>query len=322
MLIIESNTTNPYFNIASEEYLLKFFTDDCFLLYQNDPSIIVGKHQNTLAEINYSFAKENKIAVVRRLSGGGTVYHDLGNLNFSFLKNTENQKNTVDFKKFTEPIIKVLNLLGVNAKFEGHNDIRVNGLKVSGNAEHVFKKRVLHHGTLLFSSDLDILNEAISAPLNKFSDKAVKSVRSHVANIKDYLPEETTITEFKNRIFQLIRSDFNDVLPYSFNQNDIEQINKLITNKYSTWDWNFGYSPDYEFVSRIIIQKETGELVLQVEKGLIKKIKITGISNSYLIENILIGIKHQENIVRETLKENLAKTKILLDIETIVVALF
>jgi lipoate-protein ligase A len=130
MFILESKTTNPYFNIAAEEYLLKNFTDDFFVLYQNEPSIIVGKHQNTLNEINYSFVKENNIPVIRRLSGGGTVYHDLGNLNFAFFKDTENDKNTVDFKKHTEPIIKALNQLGVNAKFEGHNDIRVNVLKV------------------------------------------------------------------------------------------------------------------------------------------------------------------------------------------------
>ena len=205
MLIIQNSTTDPYFNIAVEEYLLKNFTDDCFILYQNKPSIIIGKHQNTLAEINYQYVKENNIAVVRRLSGGGTVYHDLGNLNFSFIKNSGNDKNLVDFKMYTTPIIEVLKQLGVNAEFGGHNDIQVNGFKISGNAEHIFKKRVLHHGTLLFSSDLSILNNAIKAPENRYSDKAVKSVRAVVANIKDFIIH---IGYFqKNRYSNEIRCD-------------------------------------------------------------------------------------------------------------------
>jgi len=322
MLLIESNTTNPYFNIAAEEYLLKNFTDDCFVLYQNEPSIIVGKHQNTFAEINYPYTKEKNIPIVRRLSGGGTVYHDLGNLNFAFLKNTENEKNIVDFKKYTEPIIKVLNQLGVNAKLEGHNDIRVNGFKISGNAEHVFKKRVLHHGTLLFSSNLGVLNEAIKAPVNKFSDKAVKSVRSNVANIKDYLNKEISIIEFKNSIFQLIKYDFIDVLQYSFNSSDLEQIQKLITNKYSTWEWTFGYSPDYQFTSKIRTETESGDVFLQIEKGVIKTIHISGISDTEEVENFLVGVKHNESIVRKTLKEKHFPKDIFFDIEPLIKALF
>lgn len=322
MLLIDSNTTNPYFNIAAEEYLLKNFTDDCFVLYQNEPSIIVGKHQNALAEINYPYTKEKNIPIVRRLSGGGTVYHDLGNLNFAFLKNTENEKNIVDFKKYTEPIIKVLNQLDVNAKFEGHNDIRVNGFKISGNAEHVFKKRVLHHGTLLFSSNLEILNEAIKAPVNKFSDKAVKSVRSNVANITDFLKEEITMEDFKNSIFKLIQADFTNVLPYSFSLNDKEQIQELVTNKYSTWEWTFGYSPDYQLTNKIRTKTDSGEVFLQIEKGVIKTISISGIPDAQVVEEFLVGIKHDESNVRKTLKAwPLAKDKFI-DIEDLIKALF
>ena len=322
MFLIESNTTNPYFNIAAEEYLLKNFTEDFFVLYQNEPSIIVGKHQNTLNEINYSFVKENNIPVIRRLSGGGTVYHDLGNLNFAFFKNTENDKNTVDFKKHTEPIIKALNQLGVNAKFEGHNDIRVNGLKVSGNAEHVFKKRVLHHGTLLFSSDLTVLNKSINAPVNKFIDKAVKSVRSNVANIQDFIDKKFSIDEFKKKLVQVVYSEFNDVMPFTFNTADLLEIQRLIEEKYSTWYWNYGYSPDYNYVSKITIDNVLAELFLEVEKGMIKKIRISGIKDNNLLENLLAGVKHDESIVRKTLIDSHYNYNMGLDIELIINALF
>ncbi|MDX9695781.1 MAG: lipoate--protein ligase [Bacteroidales bacterium] len=322
MFLIESNTTNPYFNIAAEEYLLKNFTEDFFVLYQNEPSIIVGKHQNTLNEINYSFVKENNIPVIRRLSGGGTVYHDLGNLNFAFFKDTENDKNTVDFKKHTEPIIKALNQLGVNAKFEGHNDIRVNGFKVSGNAEHVFKKRVLHHGTLLFSSDLTVLNKSINAPANKFTDKAVKSVRSNVANIQDFIDKKISIDVFKKKLVQVVCSEFSNVMPFAFNQNDQLEIQRLIDEKYSTWNWNYGYSPDYNYVSKLKIDDALAEIFLQVEKGMIKEIRISGIPDNQLLENLLIGVKHDESIVRKTLMECHHNNNMILDIDLIINALF
>ena len=186
MLIINRPQTDPYFNIAAEEYLLKQMDEDCFMVWQNEPSIIVGKHQNTLAEINYSFAKENNIPVVRRITGGGTVFHDLGNLNFTFISSGEKGK-LVNFKKFTQPIIEVLNQMGIPARFEGKNDLRVNGLKISGNAEHVYKNKVLHHGTLLFSTDLNFLKKAIKSVPERFQDKAVQSVRSKVANITDFI---------------------------------------------------------------------------------------------------------------------------------------
>jgi lipoate---protein ligase len=322
MLIIENNSIDPYFNIATEEYLLKNFTDDFFILYQNTPSVIVGKHQNTLAEINYHYIKENKIPVVRRLSGGGTVYHDLGNLNFTFIKNAGNDKNLVDFKRFTEPIIQVLKQLGVDACFEGHNDIRVNGLKISGNAEHVFKRRVLHHGTLLFSSDLNILNESIKVPLIRYADKAVKSVRSTVTNIKDYLTEQISTDEFKSMIIQYIKSSNQDTVSYSLNSTDIDSIQKLVTEKYSTWEWNFGYSPDYHLSNKIKIDNQDVAFLISVEKGSIKSVQITGIDQGKSLEKILSGIKHSETDVRETLIIAAKQGGLKVNVEKIVQGLF
>jgi len=187
MLCIENNHTDPYFNLAVEEYLLRNFGEDCFMLWRNKASIIVGKHQNALAEINYDYVKENNIDVIRRLSGGGTVFHDLGNLNFTFIQNVNKNENIVDFKRYIEPIVKVLQQQGVNAKHEGRNDIMIGGRKVSGNAEHVFKKRVLHHGTLLFSSEISNLSKALKVNPLLYQDKGVKSVKSRVANINQFL---------------------------------------------------------------------------------------------------------------------------------------
>jgi len=272
MLIIHRPQTNPYFNIAAEEYLLKTLDDDCFMLWQNEPSIIVGKHQNTLAEINYQFASQNNIPVIRRISGGGTVFHDLGNLNFSFIQKGERGK-LVDFHRFIDPIIEVLNQLGVPATFEGKNDIRVKGLKISGNAEHVHKNKMLHHGTLLFSSKLDKLNHALKSNYEKFSDKAVQSVRSQVANISDFLKSSISIEEFEEKIIQYISTINDNITFYNLTDSDIKSIEKLVDEKYKTWKWNFGYSPDFKFNNNISIDNKMYNISLCVQKGIITDIQ-------------------------------------------------
>lgn len=302
MLLIQQTSTNPYFNIASEEYLLKNFMDDIFILYRNEPSIIVGKHQNTLAEINLEYVKRNKLNVIRRLSGGGTVYHDLGNLNYTFISNGS-EGNLVDFKKFTQPIINVLQRLGIDAKLGGKNDIRVGDKKISGNAEHVYKNRVLHHGTLLFSSDLDELNESIKINPNTYSDKAVKSIRSEVANITEFLKEPITITEFADLIANHIKQAFPSGKNYQLNINDIKKINELVDTKYSMWEWNFGYSPTYTLNKKVIVGNEVIEVKISVENGLICSIKLDGdiLDKKKLleIENLLTNCPHDIDAIKE-----------------------
>jgi lipoate-protein ligase A len=199
MLILAPATTNPYTNLATEEYLLKNSPSDIFMLWRSQPAVIVGKHQNAMAEINYHFVRENGIPVIRRLSGGGTVYHDLGNLNYTFIMNGT-EGNLVNFRRFAQPIIDVLHGVGVDARLEGKNDLRVNGKKISGNAEHVYKNRVLHHGTLLVESNLVNLGMALKAPTNRYSDRAVQSIRSVVANLNDYLDRPVTADDMANRI--------------------------------------------------------------------------------------------------------------------------
>ena len=266
MLIVQRPHTNPWFNIAAEEYLLKNIQEDCFMLWQNEASIIVGKHQNTLAEINYQFVKQNNIPVIRRITGGGTVFHDPGNLNFTFISKGEKGK-LVDFRKFTDPIIAILNQLGIPAEFEGKNDIKVNGLKISGNAEHVFKDRVLHHGTLLFSSDLKELSMALKVKSGKYTDKAVQSNRSIVTNISDHLTPKLSIETFKEKIIDYF-SELHYPEFYHLTSEDEASINELVKHKYATWKWNFGYSPNYSYSNEVVTgDGNVLQLVVSIEKG-------------------------------------------------------
>lgn len=306
MICIQNSITDPYFNLAAEEYVLRNFKENCFMLWRNKPSIIVGKHQNTLAEINIEYVKENGIVVVRRLSGGGAVFHDLGNLNFTFIQNVEGEHNLVDFKKYTKPVIEVLKQLGVDAKFEGRNDIMIDGKKVSGNAEHIFKKRVLHHGTLLFSSEMSNLSQALKVNPLKYQDKGVKSVRSRVTNISDHLPEKMSVLEFHDKIMDYIMRTNESTEIYTYSTEDIDQINKLVKEKYSTWDWNFGYSPKYNFEKYIKTNGGSIEIQMNIEKGIIKDLKIFGdFFNQRDISEIevsLIGQNHEEVAIRNTLQ--------------------
>ena len=306
MLIIRRHNTDPYFNLATEEYVLKEIEEDSFMLWRNGPSIIVGKHQNTLAEINVDYVKQNNIKVVRRLSGGGAVFHDLGNLNFTFTKKSEDE-NMINFRKYTDPIIEVLQNLGINARFEGRNDLTIDGKKFSGNAMHIWKSKILSHGTLLFSSHMPDLSAALKVDPLKFRDKAVKSVRSRVTNISDHLKEPMDVIQFANRIQEHMTRKYPDARFYDLSDEDRHKINELVKSKYGTWDWNFGYSPKYNFRKVLRTEKSgTIEIDLDVHDGIIRKIWIYG---DYFgkydtdeIEAALTGTEHKEEAIRAVLK--------------------
>lgn len=305
MLILRSKTFNPAFNLATEEFLLKNKSEDCFYLYINNPSIIVGKNQNALAEINVDYVKENKIDVIRRLSGGGAVFHDPGNLNFTFIMK-EHLDQSVDFRKYTQPILDVLNSMGVDAKFEGRNDMTIQGKKFSGNAKYFYKGKILQHGTLLFNSILPDLSQALKLNPLKYKDKAIKSIRSRVTNIAEHLKQNVSLEEFESRIINHVRNMYDDSQIYELSDSDIEAINTLVEEKYGTWDWNFGHSPQYNFQKGIKTDGGHVEINLHVEKGEIKKVKIFGdffnTRDVSELEELLIGVPHEQEHIKQLLE--------------------
>jgi lipoate-protein ligase A len=297
MTIFSRPETTPYFNIAAEEFLLKHFSGDAFTLWRNEPAIIVGKHQNTHAEIHLDVVQAQKIPVIRRLSGGGAVFHDLGNICFTFVK-TKQPNETCDFSTFTKPIIEVLQQLGVKAEFSGRNDLTIDDKKFSGNAEASWNNRVLHHGTLLFSSKLADLSQALRVHSDKFQDKAVKSVQSRVTNIEDHLHEKISVTDFMNLIETHVLQGIPNAERREFSQQERIQIETLAKEKYQTWDWNFGQSPTYTYSQRIRTQAGGSiEINLVVKNGIIEQAKFFGDffekNDINEIAKLLIGTKHE-----------------------------
>lgn len=305
MYLYQSRLRDPYFNIAAEEYFLKNFDDDFFYLYINDPSIVVGKHQNTMAEINVPYVYENNIKVIRRLSGGGTVFHDAGNLNYCFIQKGA-EGFLVDFKKYAQPIINTLQELGVNAYLKGKSDLVIDNLKFSGNAEHVYRQKVLHHGTMLFASELNKLNEAIKADWNKFTDRGVRSNRSKVTNIINHLHKPMTIDEFRVEILNTVLNTNPEIEFYQLSEEDELAINKLVHEKYNTWAWNFAYSPKYKFNRSLKCNNGLLNVTMNIEKGLIKQVELLLNAKSFIISEslatALIEVPHHYIEVKKVLQ--------------------
>lgn len=303
---IISSSKDPAFNLAAEEYLLRQKKEDYAFFYINRPSVIIGKHQNALAEINLPYLEEQNIPVFRRMSGGGTVYHDEGNLNFCFIKNGDNS-DLVNFKKATEPIVSALQRRGLPARNGERNDLLLNYKKISGNACHVFKRRVMHHGTLLYQSDLNRLTGSLKSDPTRFEDKAVKSVRSEVVNINQVLQSKETTTEFlQNLVEDLLRNN-TDWEKATFSKVDLDKIEELKKEKYDHSEWNYRYGPAYTFKKRL----QNGRLVfgvkLRVEKGRITQLEIKGNykpeEDLKALEMRLLGCYHDKNSLLKLLQE-------------------
>ncbi len=263
-------------NIASEEFLSENIDGNIFLLYINNPAIIIGKNQNTYAEINQQFVEQNNINLVRRLSGGGAVYHDGGNLNFCFIMDKTDKSTDQLFKEFTAPVIDALAALGVKAEFSGRNDLTIDGKKFSGNAQWHRKNRSVIHGTMLYNSELSVLASALKVNEIKFIDKAVKSVRSRVTNIKPYMTDDFTMEQFVDSIVKNVQKHFDTFEEYHYSDADLAKIDQLVVTKYGTKEWNYGKSPKFSFSERFRYVKGTVEFNANVVAGKIENAKIFG----------------------------------------------
>ncbi|MFZ7102651.1 MAG: lipoate--protein ligase [Peptococcaceae bacterium] len=300
MQYIKNESHDPRYNLALEEYVLKNLEpeDRFIILWQNEPSVIIGRFQNTVEEINAEFINKHNINVVRRMTGGGAVYHDLGNLNFSFIERTACEN--IEFRKYNERLIKALAKLGVTAEHNSRNDITIEGRKFSGNAQYIYKGKVLHHGTILFAANLEDVHAALNVNPEKFSSKAVKSVRSRVTNIRDYLAKDISVREFKDILLNTL-FDHQQLQEYQLSPDDLQNITGLMKEKYSSWAWNYGHSPAFNYHKAERFSCGKVDVRLEIEKGLIKDAKIFGdfFSSGDIteLENCLVGQKYEKDIL-------------------------
>ena len=248
VLYVETGSQDPAFNLAFEEYVLTNRREGTYLLlWQNDNTIVIGQNQNAEAEINRAFVEEHGIHVVRRTTGGGAVYHDLGNLNYSFITDLGNAEQ-LTMERFTRPIVEALKALGLDAEASGRNDILVEGRKVSGTAQRVARDRILHHGTLLFDADPSMVAGALNVDPEKFRSKSAKSVRSRIGNIRDFLKEDMDLSTFWAYLKTALSGSGLEQI--TLTPEELAEVQALKARKYDTWEWNFGRSPQYNMTNK------------------------------------------------------------------------
>lgn len=298
MKYIVNNSHNPAYNVALEAYAFRelLAEDELFILWINEPTIVIGKHQNAIEEINKTYTDEHGIHVVRRLSGGGAVYHDLNNLNYTIISN-KSQEGAFDFKTFSQPVIETLADLGVTATFTGRNDLEIDGKKFCGNAQAYYKGRMMHHGCLLFDVDMTVLGNALQVSKDKIESKGVKSVRARVTNILDELPEKMTVEAFSNQLLNKMKESYPDMTEYVFSDDDLKNIQALADQQFGTWDWTYGEAPEY--IIKRSVRYPAGKITTyaNVEKSVIKGMKLYGdffgIKDVADIEQALIGLRYE-----------------------------
>jgi len=300
--------TDPRINLAIEEYALNTMDiekDSFLLFYINKPSIIIGRNQNTVEEINTEYVEKNGIIPVRRLSGGGAVYHDLGNLNFSFITKDDGDSFR-NFKKFTQPVVDALAKMGVKAELSGRNDILVEGKKISGNAQFATKGRMFSHGTLMFNTEIDAVVSALKVSKEKIESKGIKSIRSRVANIVDFMEEPMTIEEFRQEILNSIFEGEENVKYWELTEEDWKNIHKLSEERYQTWEWNFGKSPRFNIRNSHRYPTGTVDVRLEVNKGVIEEVKFFGdffgVGEVEEVEVLLVGKNYSKSAIEQALE--------------------
>lgn len=307
MRFLKNPRTNPYMNLALDEYAMKHIDvgEDYFFIWQNEPSVIIGKNQNAVQEVNQAFIDENNIHVARRVSGGGAVYHDFGNLNFTFIIGVDDP-GKVNYKKYVQPIIDALKSMGVHAEASGRNDILIDGLKISGNAQRMAAGKLMHHGTLIYDVNLEHMVEALNVDPDKIISKGVKSVRSRVTTIKEHLPKGTTIEDFWNELHYYLSNKGQDK-EIMLSQKDLDKIKHEADTRFSTWEWNYGYSPEFNLRNSKRFSGGRIEVLMDVNEGLIESIRFMG---DYLglrdvseVEEKLVGVRFKVSDVVEVLSE-------------------
>ncbi|MBF6627115.1 MAG: lipoate--protein ligase [Proteiniphilum sp.] len=310
MIYIVNRSNKPDYNIALEEYCFKHLRqfDKIFILWINEPAIIVGRHQNTLAEINARYVEENGIHVVRRITGGGAVYHDLNNLNYTIISNDEEGEDEFDFRTFSQPVIETLAELGVEATFSGRNDITIDGKKICGNAQAYADDRVMHHGCLLFDTDLTVLSRALEVSGETVGSRGVKSVRSRVDNILPNLPVKITVHQFADKILTQMKKRFPGMKEYRFSEAEEAAIAQSRREKFGSWEWNYGMNPAAEMVRERRFPAGKMQVFLNLSKGKIADIRFFGTffgKNSDLteVQEALKGVKYVSEEVKGVLTQ-------------------
>ncbi|MFH7718013.1 lipoate--protein ligase [Streptococcus agalactiae] len=307
MKYIVNTSNDPAYNVALEAYAFQKLTDidEIFILWINEPAIIIGRHQNTIQEINKEFIDKNGIHVVRRLSGGGAVYHDLNNLNYTIISNNT-QEGAFDFQTFSKPVIDTLAKLGVKAEFTGRNDLEINGQKFAGNAQAYYKGRMMHHGCLLFDVDMSVLGQALKVSKDKIESKGIKSVRARVTNIVDHLSDKITVQEFSDAILAQMKEEYPEMDEYVLSDAELSEIQAMRDNQFATWDWTYGKAPEYTIERGVRFPAGKITTYANVENSTIKSVKIFGdffgVKPVDDIEKMLEGVRYDYKDVLAALK--------------------
>ncbi len=301
MKYIRNDSLDPYYNLAFEEYCFEHLCpeDDFFIIWRNSPSIIVGSHQNVFEEVNHPLVKKMNIPVVRRISGGGTVYHDLGNVNFSFIFKV-NEHFNIDYRVHNQLIVDALSEMGINIKMSERNDLIFNNKKISGNAQRIIRKRAIHHGTILFDVNLDQLDALIKPSMSKVVSKAIQSVRSKVTNIKPFVNlEVNTVEVFEEELIKFLSKNYKCDEVF-VNKEGLKAINKLVHEKYQLWQWNYGESPKFSYQNSLETQSGVLSIDFIVKKGKIESGNLIGAKQ--LDEFSLVGIDYSLDSIMETVQ--------------------
>jgi len=291
-----NNISDPRINLAIEEHLLRNWdtAEPILLFYINEPAVIIGRNQNTLEEIDPDFIRDKGIHVVRRLSGGGAVYHDLGNLNFSFI--TPDKKDLHKFAKFTDPVIRVLEKLGIEAELKGKSDIFAAGKKISGNAQYATAGRMFSHGTLLFDTDLEVMLKALNPRQVRIESKAVQSIRNYVINLRELLPQNMTIQELRQAILGGLFAE-GEISSLPLTTADWQQIEQISDDRYRQWEWNFGHSPKFNIQKSERFSVGKIDVRINVANGRIQTIKFygdfSGRRDVAELEERLVGVRYE-----------------------------